>query len=156
MALGILGSVWHSPARKKCGFEARELVASQLSGILRVSLVIPSGTLSQVDGTVVPEAPLDLTLLSPPPGRRQDELCPQSGHPSNTGSGTSGGCGVMGRACPQPPSLGAGSSKEQNGLEGGAGLPRLDSPPYPKKSFERFSWQSLKLPFIQLAGTRPG
>lgn len=72
MVLGILGSVWHSPERKKkCDFEARELVASQLSGILRVSLGIPSGTLSQVEGTVVPEAPLDLTLLSLPAGRRQ-------------------------------------------------------------------------------------
>ena len=138
MALGILGSVWHSPARKKCGFEARELVASQLSGILRVSLGISSGTLSQVEGTVVPEAPLDLTLLFPPPGRRQDELCPQSGHPSNTGSGSSGGCGVMGRACPQPPSLGAGSSKERmgwKGMQGSPGSTLLPTPRSPLKGF---------------------
>lgn len=61
---------------------------------------------------------------------------------------------VMGRAWPQPPSLGAGGTEEQDG-QGVAELPNLHSPPYPKKPFERFSWQSLKLQFIQLPGMRP-
>lgn len=139
MVLGILGSVWHSPERKKkCDFEARGLVASQLSGILRVSLGIPSGTLSQVEGIVVPEALLDLTLLSLPPGRRQDELYPLSGHPSNAGSGSSGGCGVMGRACPQPPSLGAGSPKEQKGWRGVQGSPGSTFLPTPRSPLKGF------------------
>lgn len=62
---------------------------------------------------------------------------------------------VMGRARPQPPSLGAGSTEEQNGVGGYAGHHRLNPPPYPKKPFERFSWQSLKPQFIPLAGMRP-
>lgn len=59
---------------------------------------------------------------------------------------------VMGRACFQPPSLGANSTEEQ---DGGAVLSSPTSLPYPKKPFERFFWQSLKLRFIQLPGMKP-
>lgn len=52
---------------------------------------------------------------------------------------------MMGQTRPQPPSLGASSPE----------LPKLDFPFYPKKPFERFSWQSLKLQFIQRLGVTP-
>lgn len=74
--------------------------------------------------------------------------------PSNASSGSSGGCGVMRRACLSP-LPGSWQPKEQKGWRGVQGSQaRLSS--YPKKPFERFSWQSLKLPFIPLAGMRPG
>lgn len=59
---------------------------------------------------------------------------------------------MMGQARPSPPPW---EPATLSGSGGGTELPKLDFPFYPKKPFERFSWQSLKLQFIQRLGVTP-
>lgn len=136
-----------SEKEKEGSFEARE------AGSLGQATVLPQA----LETWLIrlrrqwPQKPLQ-TLAPPhtPLGRWAKPCSHCLAIPPGTGSASSRGQGEL---IPSPPPWEPAAPRNRTG--GGAGLPNLSSPPYSKKPFERFSWQSLKLQFIELPGVRP-
>lgn len=116
--------------------------------------VLPhTGALGPADDAERPLAPEGSLDFSAPPSASREvgqAMSPLSGRPSRRWLRWQW---VMGRAPPPPPSLGASSTEDQD-RRGEPGSPTSALLPTPRSPL-RFSWQSLKLQFIELPGLRP-
>lgn len=124
-------------------------------GPLGQATPLPTGTLSLVEEaerTLAPEPSLD---LSTPPSASREEvgqaMSPVSGRPSKRWLWQQW---VMERAPPSPAPLPGSQQHRRTGQAGEQSSPTSALLPTPRSPL-RFSWQSLKLQFIELPGLRP-